>query len=252
MKKSILNKILIRILGIILFILIWQILSMVVGDSSFILPGPFKTFNEAVKMISDDYLYKCIGQTMSRMIIGFIISFVLAFIFGIIAGNNKTFKELIKPTITILRSLPTATIVYLFLVLVGARLTPMYIVILVSFPILYESITAGIESTPSAIVDAAKLDTSSIVKMNVHIRIPLAVNYIVVGVASSFALSLKIEIMAEVITGYTRQGLGSAILAAQRSDPTNMVPVFAYSFFAILIMLVFDTISDVIKSKYDD
>ena len=74
--------------------------------------------------------------------------------------------------------------------------------------------------------------------------------YIVVGIASSFGLSLKIEIMAEVITGYTRLGLGSAILAAQRSDPTNMVPIFAYSFVAIVVMLVFDLLSNAIKKKY--
>ena len=72
-----------------------------------------------------------------------------------------------------------------------------------------------------------------------------------VGVASSFALSLKIEIMAEVITGYTRMGLGSAILAAQRSDPTNMVPVFAYSLVAIVVMLIVDGLSNYVKDKYD-
>ena len=71
------------------------------------------------------------------------------------------------------------------------------------------------------------------------------------GIASSFALSLKIEIMAEVITGYTRLGLGSAILSAQRSDPTNMVPVFAYSLVAIVIMLVFDSVANVVKEKYE-
>lgn len=252
MKKSILSKVFIKIIGIVLFIVVWQLLSMIIGEDTFILPSPFTTFSEAIKMSLDSYLYKCIGQTMTRMVMGFLIAFVLAFILGIISGNSVAIKELLKPSMTIFKSLPTATIVYLFLVLVGARSTPMYIVILVSFPILYESVLAGIENTPKDILDAAKLDTSSIINTNIYIRIPLAISYIIVGVASSFALSLKIEIMAEVITGYTRQGLGSAILAAQRSDPTNMVPVFAYSMYAILIMLIFDTISDIIKSKYDN
>lgn len=234
-----------------MFFALWQILSMIIGEDTFIFPSPIKTITRAIQMLGSSYIYKCIGQTMFRMVGGFAIAFVLAFALGVIAGNNEKIEEIIKPSMTILRSLPTATIVYLFLVIVGARLTPLFIVVLVSFPIIYESVLGGIKSTPEQLLEACRIDGATRAKENVSVRIPLAMPYIMVGIASSFALSLKIEIMAEVITGYTRLGLGSAILAAQRSDPTNMVPVFAYSFVAIVIMLLFDSISNAIKSKYD-
>ena len=249
MKKFIINKNIYKLLGIVLFIILWQVISMIIDEDIFILPGPYTTLIAAIKMASDTYIYKCLYQTLIRMIGGFVISFVLAFILGVIAGNDNRIEELIKPTMTIFRSIPTATLVYLFLVVIGAKLTPMFIVILVSFPILYESVLGGIKSTPREILEAANMDTSSLLSINYYIRIPLAFPYIIVGIASSFALSLKIEIMAEVITGFTRLGLGSAILAAQRSDPTNMVPVFAYSMFAIVLMLLFDILANKIKDK---
>jgi len=245
MKKFISN----RIVGIILFITLWFVLSLIIGENTFIFPGPKQTFNKVLEILKDSYVYRCIYQTMIRMFLGFILAFILAFIFGVVAGNSNRFKQLLSPTITIFKSLPTATLVYLFLVLVGAKNTPLLIVTLVSFPILYESIVGGIEETPKELIEASMLDSASIIQANIYIKIPLAFPYILIGIASSFALSLKIEIMAEVITGYTRLGLGSAILAAQRSDPTNMVPVFAYSFIAILIMLIFDTVSNIIKKK---
>lgn len=250
MKKSTLNKTLLKLLGVLLFVILWQVLSMIIGEDTFIFPSPITTIKQVIVMLKDSYIYSCIGQTMVRMFLGYAIAFGLAFIFGVIAGNNPAIEELLKPTITIFKSVPTATLVYLFLVVAGARLTPLFIVVLVSFPILYESITAGIKSTPADITNAGKLDNSSLLTLNLKIKIPLAFPYIMTGIASSFGLSLKIEIMAEVITGYTRLGLGSAILAAQRSDPTNMVPVFAYSFVAIVIMLIFDFISDKLKEKY--
>lgn len=249
MKKFISNKIVLEIVGIMLFVILWQILSVIIGDNTFIFPGPKITFVETIKLLNSSYIYKCLFQTMLRMIIGFIISFVLAFIFGIIAGNNEKIELIFSPTISILRSLPTATIVYLFLVIAGARLTPLFIVVLVSFPIIYESVVAGIKNTPKEYIEAATVDSSSKLDIVLRIKVPLALPYIVVGIASSFALSLKIEIMAEVITGYTRLGLGSAILAAQRSDPTNMVPVFAYSLVAIVVILIFDIVSNIIKNK---
>lgn len=252
MKKFTSNKAVLKILGIIIFIFAWHVLSIVIGEDTFIFPGPFTTFKEAFKMLGDSYVYKCAFQTISRMLIGFAIALFIAVIFGIIAGNNDKVEEILRPTMTIFKSLPTATLVYLFIVLIGARTTPILIVILVAFPILYESVVGGIRSVPTTLIEASKIDASSNLDTIFWIKIPLAIPYVIVGISSSFGLSLKIEIMAEVITGYTRSGLGSAILAAQRSDPTNMVPVFAYSLIAIVIMLLSDLFSNRIKEKYQD
>ena len=251
MKRFISNRIVLEILGIILFVILWQVLSMIVGQSTFIFPSPKQTIIEATKLLKDSYIYKCLWQTMLRMFGGFGLAFLLAFVFGIIAGSNEKIELVLAPTISILRSLPTATIVYFFLVIVGARVTPLFIVVLVSFPIIYESIKEGIKNTPIEYIEAATIDASSISNTILHVRLPLALPYILVGLVTSFALSLKIEIMAEVITGYTRLGLGSAILAAQRSDPTNMVPVFAYSLVAIILILIFDAIANVVRNKVE-
>ena len=249
MKKYTSNKLILRVLGILLFVILWQVLSMTIGEDTFIFPSPMTTLTKTFEMLKHEYIYKCIGQTMLRMLIGFIVSFMIAFVLGVFAGNSETFEQLLKPTMTILKSLPTATLVYLFLVVVGARITPLMIVVLVSFPILYESIVGGIKATPMHLLEVSSLDGASFLATNLEVRIPLAKPYIYVGIASSFALALKIEIMAEVITGYTRLGLGSAILAAQRSDPTNMVPVFAYSFVTIVIILIVDSMSEIIKTN---
>lgn len=250
MKKYISSNIKYKLIGIATFIMLWQVLSIVIGENTFIFPGPIATIKQAIELLKDSYIYKCIYQTMIRMIGGFALSFIIAFILGVFAGNSEKIEEILKPTVKILRSVPTACMVYLFLVIAGARLTPLYIVVLICFPILYESVLGGIKSTSKQILKACRLDGANRIIENIEIRIPLAIPYILVGIMSSFGLSLKIEIMAEVITGYTRLGLGSAILAAQRSDPTNMVPVFGYSFVAIVIIFAVEEISEIIVNTY--
>ena len=251
MKKYTLNKTLLRLLGIVLFVLLWQVLATVIGETSFIFPSPYLTIKETISMLKDTYIYECLLQTLIRMLGGFGISIILAFIFGVLAGNFESIEELLSPTMSVLRSVPTASLVYLFLVIVGAKITPLLIVVLISFPILYESVVGGIKATPTNLLEVCDLEGAGFLSKNLEVRIPLAMPYIVVGIASSFGLSLKIEIMAEVITGFTRLGLGSAILAAQRSDPTNMVPVFAYSLVTITLILIIDSISNFYKGKYD-
>ena len=249
MKKSTISKYLYSIIGIVLLITIWQLLAIFIGQRVFIFPGPIETFKYAIDLLTRSYIYDCIARSFINMLKGFGFSFIIAFVLGIMAGNIKKIKYMISPFMTLFKSIPTASLVYLFLLVAGINDAPVYIVCLVSMPILYEAITAGIENIDESIIDAMKLDGTKPLKANMKVKIPLAWPYIVVGIDSSLALSFKIEIMAEVITGSSKLGLGSAIVASQRTDPTNMVPIFAYSLIAVLIMYLLDMVLSITKDK---
>lgn len=250
MKKFITNKYVLTILGSILFLVIWIIISYSFDNRTMIFPDPFKTFVEAGKVLTKGYIYQCISWTMLRMLIGFTSAFAIALVFGIIAGHFPSAKTFLNPIIVALKSIPTAALVFLFLVISGARFAPIFVVILISFPILYEAISAGIANVPKEVIDAAEVDGAGWKRIALNIRLPLATPYILVGIASSFALSFKIEIMAEIITGDTKYGLGSAISAAQKNDPSNMVPIFAYSLIAVIFILIITIIEDLIVKSF--
>ena len=55
--------------------------------------------------------------------------------------------------------------------------------------------------------------------------------------------------MAEIIAGNTNYGLGSAITSYRNSEPANLVPIFAITLIAIIIILIVDLIAALIKSK---
>jgi len=249
MKKFITNKYVLTILGCILFLAIWIVISLIVNDTKMIFPDPLSTVKETFRILSKSFVYKCIGWTMYRMLIGFSASFIAALVFGILAGHFHWLKTLLNPIIIALKSIPTAALVFLFLIISGARYAPIYIVVLISFPILYEAISAGIANVPPVLLEASKVDGAKWYDTAFKIRLPLSIPYILVGVASSFALSFKIEIMAEIITGDTRNGLGSAISAAQKNDPTNMTTIFAYSLIAIIFILLITLMEDIVTRK---
>ena len=229
--------------------IIWQVFALMIGQRTMVFPGPVESFKYAFYLLSRPYTYKCILATMSKMLIGFAVSLVLGLFFGIIAGNYPFFEQLIRPTIIALRAIPTASLVYLFIVLAGFKVAPIYLVVLISFPIIYEGVTGGIENISRNINNALKVDGASFLKKNFRIKLPLALPYIVVAMTSSFSLCFKIEIMAEVITGSSNPGLGSAILGARSSDPTNMVPIFGYSLIAIGLMLLIDYLGGYVREK---
>ena len=251
-KKFISNKISLTVIGLIFFFLIWEIISLSSKNATMIFPDPFMTIKQAFIYLGEGYTYKCIWGTLKRTLIGFTFSFVLALISGVIVGNFTNVKHVFNPTIIALKTIPTAALVFVFLVIGGAKNTPIYIVSLISFPILYESVVGGYSNIDNDIKNVLKVDGGRFFHDNIKVKLPLAFPYIAVGIASSFALSFKISIMAEVIAGSTSPGLGSVIKANQNTNPSNMVPIFAYSFIAIIIALLTSLIVYLVKKKFPD
>ena len=145
----------------------------------------------------------------------------------------------------VLKSVPTVAFVFVFIVMSNAREAPIYVVFVICFPILYEAVVGGFKSIDKDVLDAAKVDGASYLKSATFIKFPLAVPYSIVGIVSSFALSFKIEIMAEVITGSTKNGLGSSINYAY--SQAEMPNVFAYSLLVIIFMLLVSLLEEVIR-----
>ena len=247
MKKFISNKYTLFGLGIIIFILLWWLVSALFDINGMIAPNPWETTVKMFELLAIPYTYKCLGSTLLRVLIGFAISFAAAFILGVIAGNSKVIAQLLKPTMVVLKSIPTATVVFLFVIMVSPKDAPILVTMLISFPILFEAVTNGIANVDKDTIEASKVDGADYFKRNAFIKVPLALPYISVGILSSFSLSFKVEIMAEVITGSSSPGLGSIIKAKQNADPTDMVTIFGYSLIAVILVLIISLAVDVLK-----
>lgn len=247
MKKFISNKFVLFFLGVLFVIAIWFICSLLFDKNGAIFPSPILTFSKFINLLGEKYTYQCLGYTFLRMLAGFGLSFVVALLFGILAGNHPNFYQFLKPLMTVIKSIPTVALVFLFIVLVVPKNAPIFVVFVICFPILYEGVAGGIKNVDKDMIEASKVDGANYFKSTLFIKLPLAIPYIIVGVVSSFALSFKIEIMAEVITGVTARGLGSAISNARNDDPGNTAAVFAYALLAVLIVLLVSLIEEVVK-----
>ena len=245
MKRFITNKFTLFSLGVIFVIALWIICSLLFDKNGAIFPNPLVTVQRFGTILTEPQTYISLGYTFLRMLIGFAISFLLALIVGMLAGNHQKLYQLLKPLMVVLKSVPTVAFVFVFIVMSNAREAPIYVVFVICFPILYEAVVGGFQNIDKDVIDASKVDGASYIKGAVFVKFPLAIPYIIVGIVSSFALSFKIEIMAEVITGSTKNGLGSSINYAY--SQAEMPNVFAYSLLVIIFMLLVTLLEDVIR-----
>lgn len=247
LKKFITNKYLIFIYGTIFVVLLWWMLSAIFGST--IIPDPFSTTKLASEYLLEGYTYKSIGNSLLRLLIGFAIAFIIAFLLGMIVNDSEKLYQFFTPLMTFFKAIPTAALVFLFIVLLNQENSSILAVIVIAIPILYEAIVGGLKSCPKETLDAARIDGANKISRLFRIQLPNSYSYIIIGLLSAFSLSFKIEIMAEVISGSTENGLGSLIKGMQSSDPTNLTPVFAYSLIAVVLMLIVTIVAYLITRK---
>ena len=256
MKKYITNKYTLTVFGVVLFFLLWCLISLIVEqhygiESKFIFPNPFIVIEEAFSYFKDPYLYKCIWGSFYRMLIGFGVGSILGIVVGMIVGNFIKIKYVFNPTIIALRSVPTAALIFLLLVIVGFEHASLYLVILIVFPMVYESTVSGYQNIDEQMLMAMRVDGANPLSKNFKVKLPLSMPYIATGLISSFALSFKVEIMAEVITSSSKfYGLGRAIAVAFGNQSNGLVSTFAFAFIAILVMMLVSLIIWIIKKAF--
>ena len=223
--------------------------SALVDLNNMIFPSPLDTFKRMFELLGMKATYKYLGFSISRLVIGFIVSFLLAFLLGILVNRNEILYNFFTPIITFLKAAPTATFVFIFLVLFGGRNAPAWVVILMTFPILYESVVSSLKSTPEEMLEAAKIDGASRFKTLFKVQIPLGIPFITLGLLSTFGMAFKVEIMAEIITGITKGGVGTMIKISNLNDGTDLTNMFAYSLLAIILVLIVSISASIVKGR---
>ena len=251
MKKLFLNKYFLSIVGIAFFFVLWILIYYLAGQSQYVFPSPIDTFKQMFIYLGDGYVYKCIWGSLRRMLIAFSVSSVLAILLGVVVGNFTELKYVFNPTIIAIKAIPTAALIFLFLTLAGFSQTPMFIVGIIVFPIVYEATVAGYRSIDQYVLMSSRIDGASRVRSNIFVRFPLSFPTIALGLISSFALSFKIEIMAEVIASTSKDiGLGRAIQYSYLNSTNGLISTFAYSLIAIIVMLLITAIFDIAKKAF--
>lgn len=234
--------------GILFVFLLWWVLAICLNTTLF--PDPFKTFGVLGNLIIKPNTWSAIGGTLYRLIVSFLLSFAAALIVGIFAGLFPVMKNFLKPLIIVLRTIPTAALIFVLIVLLKPKMSLFIIDFLLMFPILYEAVCAGTENIDTSVIDALRLETKKSSPIAItKVIVPMAWPYVILGIVQALGLGMKVSIMSEVLCGDDKiPGLGRMIYAAYIE--TNMSSIFALTLIAIILSGILDLSLHYLKKKY--
>lgn len=237
------KKIIIYLISII-FIILGLYLIFFIIDNDIIFPSPYNILIALINLLKEQKTYIILGYSFLRLIISLLLSFLIGGTLGILAGKFNSFRIFIKPFMTILRSVPLASIIVIIIVILDFNKSPYVITLIMLIPIIYEAFLNGILNLDKDLMDVWKLESNMNEKVLINIIFPLAKPFITTAFIQSVGLGIKVLIMAEFICN-TNNSIGKALVnSANYLEYDN---VFAWTILAILFVIIIENIPKLIN-----
>lgn len=238
MKKQSLGSI------IVLFSL-YELFSRIV-DKAIILPSCLEIMNEVIVIVSRADFGDIVFSTLSKTLTAFVSVLAISLVLGILAGYFKGLALFLFPMVTLLRTIPTVSIIIIILIWFGREVGPIFIVGLVVFPILYELISQSMNQVDADLRDVCYLFGGTPLEKFKALYYPQVLLSLYSGIQATLGLAFKVMVMAEVMA-QSRLGIGQAL--NYEKTYLNMAGVLAWSILLMMIVLVFDAMVSYLMKK---
>ena len=110
---------LLRLLVLILFLLVWEILGRLGLIDTFFFSSPSMVVSYFIKMVMDGSFFTNTGITLSETLLSFLLITVISIVFATLLWYSKALSEIIEPYLVVLNSLPKSALAPLFIVWLG-------------------------------------------------------------------------------------------------------------------------------------
>ena len=231
------NK-LIFLLSVVFLIFLWKIASLLI-DADIILPAPEDTFRALINLMREDSFLQTVLYTVKRGVLGFILAAVSAIVIGIAAGESKILFSLIKPLLTVIKTVPVLSIVLLAIIWLSTENVPVFVCFLVVFPIISSNVIEGVRNVDPHLLEMAEIYRVKKWSIIFQIYLPSIVPYLLAGLSTAAGVTWKAVIAAEVIS-MPRSAIGSGMQFAQIQ--LNTADLFAWTIVAIIISTLSESI----------
>ncbi len=205
--------------------------------NEYVVPSVGASFKELGSLLVSEQFWSAFGLTLLRTLEAFLFSFLFAAAFAAISAISKSFAAVVKPVISVLRTLPTLAIVLILLIWTTPKTAPVIVTILVLFPIIYTRIVAAISGIDGRLSDMAKVYRISNRDVLFKIYLPQTLPNILPQTGADISLGLKVTISAEVLAS-TYKSLGGLMQNARLY--LDMPRLAALTVITVLFGLIID------------
>jgi len=235
---SINKKRTIKLWAIIFWLLIWQGISMYIGQE-ILLASPFSVLSRLSHLVIQLDFWASILSSFGRIVTGFFLATFIGVILASLAACFRLIEQALEPIILFIRATPVASIIILLLIWVSSRQLAIATSFLMVMPITYTNILTGIKSTDTKLLEMAEVFKMPMKKRVLYIYISQVLPFFKAACLIGLGLSWKAGVAAEII-GIPRGSIGAHLHQARIFLAT--ADLFAWTFVIIVVSTLFERI----------
>lgn len=200
---------LVRLLGIVMFVSLWQVLSIVQNTPSIV--GIDKIAAATLSEIQSGTIANNLVSTMWILARGIAIASIIGIVVSVLVCYKQLLYDLIMPTMEFCRNIPSITLFPILLVIYGiGDASRIFVIFWTAFPPVLLSSVQGIQNVDKGSVEAAMALGFSNRQIMRHIKLPLSAPSIINGIRIGAGSGFVAVVVAEML-GATK-GLGYMVL----------------------------------------
>lgn len=226
---------------LILLLIVWWVSTDLVLQRERIYPTPLNVVDELIRIGSNDgpigSPYTHAAATFARLAVAWTTAFVTATLLGVLAGRFRWIFDFCNSFVWIAMVVPSVVWVFVFLIVFGiSNIVPVTaLLVLLGAPV-FIGTAEGVRATSPELIEMANSYKATRRQRLFDLYLPSIVPYMAANARVSFALGIKVVIIAEVV------GLpdGIGLLVRYWSDTLFMGPVVAWGLILIAVGLIAD------------
>lgn len=225
-------------IGIVVFTVIWQIASLVIGFN-LILPTPMTTLRSLISILSEAMTFYAIFATIWKTFLVLALVIVIGVPIGFVMGINDKIYEMIRPTVMVIQAVPVISWLALVIFLWGLGWRgPVLISFLSLLPTAIFTTASGVNSLDKTLIEMANVYNISKRKMIKDIYLGALAPFIFATIEVSIGNVWKVMIMAEYLCGTS----GIGVLISWARQYVDVPKIYALTTIAVILGILSERI----------
>ena len=206
-------KFLRRLLPVLFWLLVWQLLAFAVGQK-LLLASPIETLTRLLELAQTAGFWQSVLFTLGHIFAGFGCALFFGILTGSLAARFDWLYELIKPLLTAIKSVPVASFVIVALIWVPSRRLSILISFLIAFPLIHAAVLDGLTYIDPKLLEMARVFRMPRLNRLTAIELPAVLPRLASSASVAMGLAWKSGVAAEVI-GIPSGSIGEKLYKAK-------------------------------------
>lgn len=218
------------------YILIWQLLSMLVGSRLLLLPSPLDTLRSMGEIVSSKSGWQSIGMTVVRILAGFLLGCAIGIGFAVLTSHSRVFDWLLRPLRSLIKTTPITSFALILLVSVISGAVPVIVAMIVVIPMIWQTTEEAIKNRDVHLSEMAKIYLSPWKKLR-YVTLPQVLPQFFASASTALGFAWKAVITAEILA-LPKLGIGRQMQF--HKIHVEIPELFAWTLLVILLSVILE------------